>query len=141
MSVRLVRIALTACMAASVLFVQPPAGAALSSRRFKMPSGNISCHLPRGAALRCDVYSGLNPEPEKECELDWVGLLLGRRGRARPNCAGDTVPEAQQVLEYGEKWERGGRTCRSKQSGLHCWNEAGYHFKLSRDSWRRWHEG
>jgi hypothetical protein len=141
MSRKFPRIALAACVAAGVLLVGPSGHAALTSRRFEMPSGNISCHLPKGAPLRCDIYSGLNPEPEKECELDWVGLLLSRRGKARPNCAGDTVGSAEKTLEYGEKWKRGGRTCRSKESGLHCWNEGGYHFKLSRDKWRRWHQG
>jgi hypothetical protein len=123
------------------LVAAQPAGAALASRRFETPSGNISCHLPKGGALRCDIYSGLNPEPEKECELDWTGLLLSRRHTARPNCAGDTVPQTNRVLEYGAKWKRGGRVCVSKRTGLHCWNEAGYHFKLARDGWRRWHEG
>ena len=116
-----------------------PAQAALKSRRFETPSGNIRCHLQGSGALRCDVGSGLKPEPKKECELDWTGLLLSRRHRARPNCAGDTVPSTKKVLDYGEKWKRAGRVCVSKRSGLHCWNRNDYHFKLSRDSWRRWH--
>jgi hypothetical protein len=133
------RAAAVATSLALCLAVAQPAGAALGSRRFKTPSGNIVCNLLSDGPLRCDIHSGLKPEPEKECELDWTGLLLNRRHRARPNCAGDTVPPTKRVLEYGERWKRAGRTCASKRSGLHCWNAAGYHFKLARDGWRRWH--
>ena len=117
--------------------VAAPASAALHTRRFETPKGEVTCALG-GGLLRCDVRPGLQPEPKKECELDWVGLLLPRHDKARPNCAGDTVGSAKRVLDYGEKWTRSGRVCRSKKSGLVCWNEDGYHFKLSKDDWRRW---
>ncbi|HEV2757696.1 MAG TPA: hypothetical protein VG318_18195 [Actinomycetota bacterium] len=118
--------------------IVPSADAALKTRRFKTPGAEVVCHLGFGS-LRCDVKGGLDPEPKKECELDWVGLLLPRHATAKPNCAGDTVGTAKRVLDYGEKWKRGGRVCESKRSGLHCWNEDGYHFKLSDDDWKRWH--
>jgi hypothetical protein len=122
-----------------VLAVAPAAGAALRTRKFKTPGAEVTCLLSRGL-LRCDVRPGLEPEPKKECELDWVGLLLTRHGRARPNCAGDTIGSARRVLGYGERWRRSGRVCESKRSGLHCWNEDGFHFKLSDDDWKRWSE-
>ena len=115
--------------------------APLSTRSFQTPSNNIVCHLQRGDnLLRCDIRSGLNPEPKKDCDLDWVGLLLPRQSRARPNCAGDTVPNQDPtVLGYGERWERAGRWCVSKRTGLFCHNYGGWHFKLSRDDWDRWY--
>lgn len=121
---------------ASISFAAP-ASAVLRTRKFETPKGKVTCLLGRGL-LRCDVRPELQPQPEKECELDWVGLLLPRHDKARPNCAGDTVGSANRVLGYGEKWKRSGRVCHSKRSGLVCWNNDGYHFKLSKGDWRRW---
>lgn len=126
-------------VALACLMAVPAAQAALRTRKFKTPGGEVTCHLA-GGWLRCDVRPELEPEPQKECELDWVGLLLPRHDRARPNCAGDTVGSAKRVLDYGERWKRAGRVCESKRSGLHCWNEDGFHFKLSDDDWKRWSE-
>lgn len=127
-----------ACMA-TVLLAAPAQAADLSGRKFQMPSGNIYCAETRGT-LRCDILSGLKPEPKKRCELDWVGLLLDREGRARPNCAGDTVADRDApVLQYGEHWQRNGRRCVSRESGLFCRNFGGWHFKLARSDWDRWY--
>ena len=120
----------------------PEGTQALSTRSFQTPSENIVCHLQRGRPkfLRCDIRSGLNPEPDRDCDLDWVGLLLPSQKRARANCAGDTVPNQDpEVLEYGKRWERGRFSCVSRRSGLGCQNASGYHFKLSRDDWSRWY--
>lgn len=131
------RTALVVVTALVCLAAAPAAEAALHTRKFETPHGEVTCHLARGW-LRCDVRPELEPRPERECELDWVGLLLPRHERARPNCAGDTVGSAKRVLDFGEKWKRSGRVCESKRSGLHCWNEDGFHFKLSDDDWKRW---
>jgi hypothetical protein len=112
-----------------------PANAALHSRTFHMPSKNIDCALYSGV-LRCDIQSGLNPEPKRKCELDWTGLYLDSDGKAGPQCAGDTVRDPDSAeLAYGHKWRRKGIVCRSRRSGLRCHNRKGHGFFLSRDSW------
>jgi hypothetical protein len=105
---------------------------------FRMPSGNIGCaFVARGASLRCDILSGLRPEPRGRCELDWTGLNVAATGRARPTCAGDTaVDRRAPVLRYGRSWRRGGVTCLSRTIGLRCRNRAGHGFFLSRERWR-----
>lgn len=135
---RIRRSTLVAVVALACMTVAPSADAALKSRRFKTPGAEVTCHLAFGT-LRCDVKGGLQPEPKKDCELDWVGLFLPRHTTAKPNCAGDTVGTSKRLLDYGETWRRAGRVCESKRSGLHCWNEGDYHFKLSSDDWKRWH--
>jgi hypothetical protein len=130
---------LVSALVAGAALVATPAKADLSGRKFQTPSGNIHCRQA-GASLRCDVLSGLKPEPKKQCELDWTGLILGREGKAKPNCAGDTVADQNApVLQYGEHWQRNGRRCVSRESGLSCRNFGGWHFNLSRDDWDRWY--
>jgi uncharacterized protein DUF6636 len=125
------------CLAVVVLLVSTvsPARAARHGRKFRMPSGNITCSF-HSDVLRCDIRSGLKPEPKRKCELDWTGLYLEARGKAGPQCAGDTNydPDAP-VLDYGAKWKRHGAVCRSRTSGLRCHNRKGHGFFLSRDSW------
>jgi hypothetical protein len=113
----------------------------LATRSFQTPSGNIHCLLQRSDnVLRCDILSGLNPEPNQRCRFDWVGLLLPREGRAQPNCGSDTIANQNApVLQYGERWERRGRYCISRRTGLSCHSFGGWHFKLSRDDWGRWY--
>jgi hypothetical protein len=135
-SARVTRFAVAMVMAAA--FVAGSSGtatAAMHGRKFQMPSGNIACGYYRGV-LRCDIRSGLNPEPKRDCELDWTGLTLDADGKAGPQCAGDTVadPDAG-TLEYGAKWKRDGVVCRSRRSGLRCHNRKDHGFFLSRDSW------
>ena len=108
---------------------------------FKTPSKNIVCgHIraqygsPEG--LRCDIFSGLRPEPRRSCELDWTGVSMGPRKRATPTCAGDTVSDPSfRVLPYGRTWSKGSFTCLSSRVGVSCSNRAGYDFFLSRESW------
>ena len=113
------------------------ANAALHSRYFKMPSKNIYCAIFNGN-LRCDILSGLKPEPQRECEGDWTGLILANEGKAGPVCAGDTVANKDaKTLQYGSKWKRNKITCTSKTTGLRCRNEKGHGFFLSREKWRK----
>ena len=103
--------------------------------RFQMPSRNIGCGIAAGV-LRCDILSGLNPEPALPCELDWTGVELSKGGAARPQCAGDTVYlKSAPVLSYGQSWSRAGITCFSRRTGLECGSEAGHGFNLARQFW------
>ena len=137
------RVVVAGVIAAALLVAVPTLShaAPLRTRKFQTPSGNIVCHLRADEPkLRCDIRSGLNPEPRRSCDFDWVGLLLSRSSGARANCASDAIPARDPaVLQYGRKWERAGRVCVSRRTGLHCWNYSGYHFKLARDDWSRWY--
>jgi hypothetical protein len=105
---------------------------------FRTPSKNIACAyftVGAPATLRCDILSGLKPEPRGRCELDWTGVSMGA-GRARAACAGDTVYDLDApVLGYGKTWQRGPFTCLSMRIGLSCANRTGHGFFLSRESW------
>lgn len=106
---------------------------------FQMPSKNIGCGFASGYGptyLRCDIRSGLRPEPRGKCELDWTGVSMAG-GAASATCAGDTVldPRAS-VLAYGTVWKRGPFTCLSSLAGLSCANRAGHGFFLSRERWQ-----
>ena len=105
---------------------------------FRMPSGNIACGYITGVGpvtLRCDILSGLKPEPRGRCQNDWTGLSMGR-GTARPTCAGDTVYDRRaRVLKYGSVWKRGPFTCVSLLIGLSCVNTTGHGFFLSKERW------
>ena len=112
-------------------------GALLSSSTFQLPSKNIGCTLGEGV-LVCDILSGLKPEPDEQCELDWTGMELERLGPAQPRCAGDTAYDQNSpVLAYGDRWASGGFTCESSQDGLLCQNEEGHGFSLSRTIWKQ----
>jgi hypothetical protein len=117
----------------------------LTTPSFQMPSRNIGCALSE-RVLRCDILSGLNPEPKRPCELDWVGLVLPPDGPAEPNCAGDTIYDAgAPTLAYGEIWHdprsnRRGIWCESRPTGLDCFDQSRseqgpFGFSLSRERW------
>ena len=127
-----------AAVAASLLVLPATsARAALHSRYFKMPSKNIHCAIFNGN-LRGDILSGLKPEPKRDCEGDWTGLLLASKGKANPVCAGDTVvKKGSKTLDYGKRWKRNKITCKSKMTGLRCHNRKGHGFFLSREKWRK----
>ena len=83
--------------------------------------------------LRCDILSGLNPEPTGACEVDWTGLFLESSGSASPQCAGDTVlSDTAPTLSYGQMWRRAGIECLSQETGLRCVNKLGRGFTLAR---------
>ena len=107
----------------------------LSSPTFQMPSKNIGCTFGEGV-LVCDVLSGLNPEPQKSCELDWTGMEMESNGPAQPRCAGDTAyVQTAPVLAYGDTWGSGGFFCTSATTGLKCFNRDEHGFSLSREAW------
>jgi hypothetical protein len=100
-----------------------------------MPSKNIGC-LFGFRQLRCDILSGLEPEPNEICDFDWVGVDMGVTGPAAANCGSDTVYDTgAPVLEYGSTWSRGGITCESEEGALTCTNREGHGFSLARGSW------
>ncbi len=106
-----------------------------STVTFQMPSGNIGC-LFGFQRLRCDILSGLEPEPTEACEFDWVGVDLGATGPAAANCGSDTVYDGDApTLAYGSSWSRGGIVCESDESALSCTNSEGHGFTLARGSW------
>ena len=106
-----------------------------STVAFQMPSGNIGC-LFGFRQLRCDILSGLEPEPTETCEFDWVGVDLGVTGPAAANCGSDTVYDGDApTLAYGSTWSRGGIVCESDESALSCTNSEGHGFTLARGSW------
>jgi hypothetical protein len=108
---------------------------ALTSPTFQMPSKNIGCTQAEGV-LVCDILSGLQPEPKKQCELDWTGMEMETLGPAQPRCAGDTAyVQSAPVLEYGTMWSRGGFTCASMTNGLQCRNQENHGFLLAREIW------
>lgn len=113
-------------------------GSVLATPSFLLPSGNIYCLLER-RSLRCDIGSGLQPEPD-ECQvaLSGDGVSLNADGPASPTCDtdGSGIDPSAHVLDYGKVWERAGITCRSEPTGLRCTVQGGAHgFELSRARW------
>jgi hypothetical protein len=138
---RALRVSFVPLLLGALLFASP-LGAAVPYPGFHTPSKNIYCaYNPpfgrSGATIRCDIFSGLRPEPRRGCELDWTGLSLSPTGRGQPVCAGDTVADRRlRVLAYGSKWRHRGFTCASRRTGLTCRNARGHGFFLSRAGWR-----
>lgn len=131
-------------LVASLLLAASPASAEpVRWRSFQTPSGNIHCRYEPDSAfykafLRCDILSGVQPEPSGDCELDWTGAYVERRRRAHWLCGGDTVADGgNRVLGYGEVWKRNGIRCVSRETGLRCENRSDHGFKLSRAKSRR----
>jgi hypothetical protein len=107
----------------------------LTTASFRMPSGNIGCEL-EDTKVRCDIRSGLKPPPAKSCSGDWGGAVLTAHGKAKPNCANNTiVDDSAPTLQYGSTWGGGGISCLSDPSGLQCSSTTGHSFFLSRNSW------
>lgn len=106
-----------------------------------MPSRNVGCIFSpaaggQAASIRCDILSGLVPEPARACELDWTGLGMTGARRARAVCAGDTAYSGSSpVLRYGRVWTKGPFRCTSRRTGLTCSSRAGHGFRLARAGW------
>ncbi len=123
---------------AALVFALSGATASAAIISFRTPSKNIACAFQtRPAFLRCDILSGLKPEPSRRCAGDWTGVSMRRFGKAAATCAGDTVYERRApVLAYGRVWTRGGFRCLSRPTGLTCSNGSRHGFFLSRERWR-----
>jgi hypothetical protein len=107
----------------------------LRTATFQMPSRNIGCRFGF-RELRCDILSGLEPEPDDGCDFDWVGVDMDTTGPAAANCGSDTVYETDApTLAYGQTWSKGGIVCESDEDGLTCTNREGHSFALARGSW------
>ncbi|MBA2462832.1 MAG: hypothetical protein H0V45_13890 [Actinobacteria bacterium] len=135
------RFALLLAALAFVGFGAEPCLAA--SAYFETPSRNIACAWLSGfgGSLRCEIASLLRPLPPRpvSCDVDWgYGISMGRTGRARVLCAGDTVRRTGpvRILAYGSTWRAGGFRCVSARIGLRCTNSSEHGFFLSRERWR-----
>jgi hypothetical protein len=122
---------------AAAAALAPQADAQTKTFRFQTPSRNIGClySSPTGRTsyLRCDVLSGLKPQPKRPCELDWTGFAMTAKSRATATCAGDTVYDKNATMfPYTWTWKRGGFTCTVQRAGLRCKNATGHGFFLSR---------
>jgi hypothetical protein len=108
---------------------------------FQSPSGNIGCVIGRRGGVRCDIRNrDWRPPPKPaSCRLDWgFGLTVGRQGRGRFVCAGDTTLGQGRRLAYGDAIRRGRFRCISRRSGMRCVNRRnGHGFVLSRERARR----
>jgi hypothetical protein len=139
MATRAVVLAVLAACSVALTVGRESSPAASTAPGFRTPSGNIVC----AGTIRCDIASGLRPRPARPrgCPVDsdyGQGFELGRRGRARVVCAGDTVLGTRPpVLAYGRTWRRGGITCTSRSVGLTCRNLSGHGFFMSRERSRR----
>ncbi|HET7482179.1 MAG TPA: DUF6636 domain-containing protein [Actinomycetota bacterium] len=130
---RVVYIVLIGLIASTAIVAS--AGAAMHRRKFQMPSHNIGCAF-YAHSLRCDIRSGLNPEPQRRCNGDWTGVYVDADGKAGAVCAGDTAYDSHaRELAYGRKWKRQGIVCHSRETGLRCRNHRGHGFFLSRERW------
>lgn len=116
----------------------PTRPAVQHSKAFVMPSRNIACLYDSGK-IRCDIFSGLKPEPTKPCKYYWKGVLLPGAGQPTFLCIIDTIydPSAP-VLQFGSRWSRGSIACTSRTRGLRCYNDVGHGFFLSRGLSRKW---
>jgi hypothetical protein len=137
------RVLLTALAAAVIALATAASSSAGSqSATFQTPSKRIHCiYFSPPAFLRCDIDTGLRPAPPRPagCDLEWgQGLQMGRTGRSRVVCAGDTAKDpGAPVIGYGKTWKRGGFTCTVRRTGLRCTNAAGHGFFLSAERWER----
>ena len=109
--------------------------ASTQAAQFQSPSRNIGCAITK-QGVRCDIRERIWEPPPKprSCELDFgQGLRVGRRGKARFVCAGDTTLGVGRVLRYGRAIHRGRFRCASRRDGVRCVNRRNRHgFFLSR---------
>lgn len=107
---------------------------------FQSPSRNIGCMMDT-SGVRCDIRErSWSPPPKpSSCELDWgQGLVVGRSGRGRFVCAGDTAAGDGRRLAFGTSIRRGRFSCSSSTAGIRCVNRRnGHGFFLSRQRARR----
>lgn len=119
-------------LAALTLSVAP---ASATSYFFESPSGNIGCYLDSSYGARCDVRVHTWAQPALAgCNLDWGdSLYVGRSGKAKWTCHGDTTFGGGGVLDYGYQVRAGRYQCTSKTSGMRCVNtRTGHGFLISK---------
>ena len=109
---------------------------------FRTPTHNIACDLRYGQA-RCDIRHRTYtlPARPKACPhiVDFgQGLFVGKSGKGRIVCAGDTVYDPSlPVLAYGSTDRYGAFSCASNTDGVTCTNtRTGHGFFLSIQSYR-----
>jgi hypothetical protein len=112
----------------------------------RTPSNNIVCTVQDPddnvvGELRCDTrtFRPTKLRSPKDCHLGWGDAfsISENGGFGERICHGDTIMhEGVMVLPYGETWQHRAFTCRSKASGLTCFNARGHGFSLSRSSQR-----
>jgi hypothetical protein len=128
------------CGLAALIVLAATAEAATAAVFFHSPTNNIACGVSRDGA-RCDIRErNWKPPPKpRGCELDWgYGLTLGKSGRGRFFCAGDSLFGHGRKLGYGQSVRRGRFKCVSRTDGMRCVNVRNKHgFKLSRERARR----
>lgn len=124
----------------AVVLVASAAAPASAFTGFRSPSANIGCYIDGATGVRCDIARRDWPLPPRpaSCDLDYgQGVSLGRKGRARFVCAGDTALGPTRVLGYGRRIRRGDYTCASSSRGIACTNRRTRHgFVLSRQRYR-----
>ena len=127
---------LLAAVAAAALVAAPAALGAPAN--FRTPSGNIGCDM-RPSGVRCDIlrYTYTPPARPASCGLEWGdAVAVGRGGRARFVCHGDTVlppPGSRYRVAYGTTVRRAGFRCTVTRAGVTCRNPAGRGFTLARE--------
>jgi hypothetical protein len=125
---------------ATVLVFGLHAGTAPAAKFFHSPSGNIACGISKQGA-RCDIREReWRPPPKpRQCDQDWgYGLTLGKQGKGRFFCAGDSLFGLGSRLAYGKSVARGRFRCVSRTDGIRCVNRRnGHGFKLSRERAKR----
>jgi hypothetical protein len=113
--------------------------AAVATTSFDTPSRNIGCYVSASGA-RCDIRSHTWTTPAKpaSCDVDYgQGVSVGRSGRGRFVCAGDTALHVGKVLPYGRSVQAGDISCVSARVGVTCRNARTKHgFTLARGSYR-----
>lgn len=119
---------------------EDPGRSSLSLRSFTTPAGNIGCIAVAGN-LRCDIARHTwRVKPNPDCPVDWGnGLSVGKHGRGRVVCAGDTVMNDGPALGPGNVNLAGPFECESGEAGdsMRCENvRTGHGFELSPGSWR-----
>jgi len=121
-------------VALAALVLAPAASA------FRSPTGNIGCAI-ESAGVRCDIRerSWRPPPKPRSCDLDFgQGLSVGRTGRGRFVCAGDTALFVGRKVAYGTLVRRGRFACRVRTTGVRCLNTRNRHgFSIARSGYRR----
>ena len=143
------RRALVIALGLAAVVAAPVAGAPVATSavtkhgsEFKTPTHNIGCSLLGGQA-RCDIGHrsyALPPRP-KSCPhiVNFgQGLFVGKSGKGRIVCAGDTVMDpGAPVLAYGSSDRFGAFACKSETNGVTCTNTRnGHGFFISIQSYR-----